>query len=182
MIRSLSEYIVVAVLLLGSVLMFFTSARVAAARAENRSHDNSAFWASCAVILLVFVLVKILNLSAFVGVWLRELTKAFGTYDGRRPIQLVALGAITLMLVLVIAALAASPGLARRHSGLILSILLLGAFGAARFISLHALDAAVGKIFWLKWIAEAALSSFCVISAARALRRLAPDRHRDGGI
>lgn len=168
--RPWPEYILTGAMLVTALLMFRTSAQVTEARKARRTGDSPILWAVSAMIFIAFALVKGLNLLAFVGVWLRELTRADGVYDGRRPIQLLALSVIGMLAFIGIAAMIANRSLAHRHRLLLACIAILGLFGLMRFVSLHDVDAVLREHMWIRPAVElpfTLIAAWCALAAGR---------------
>ena len=157
-LRNPLDYVLIATFAAAALLMFRVSHLVHQARLRKLTQDSSRFWLVLGIMLGLFALVKLGNALAFVGGFLRGVAKSDGLYDEHRAIQLVALGLIGAASFVGIYILFAFRGLIRRHAILLLCLLIIAAFAAARFVSLHEFDASMGHYPWFRFLIELATS------------------------
>jgi hypothetical protein len=148
--RDLTDYLLVASFLVTAAMLFQVSGTVRLARKRKLTHDNPRFWMGLAGVFLVFACVKAANVFAFAGTFMRVAARTEGVYNERRPVQLLALGLISLASFVGVCWLFANRGLAHRHWPLLVCVGLIAAFAAARFVSLHQFDAAMARLPWLR--------------------------------
>ena len=152
--RNLTDYLLAASFLITAAMLFKVSRTVRLARQRNLTHDSSPFWKALGGIFILFACTKAANVFAFAGLFMRAAAHTDGVYNERRPVQLLALGLISLVSFVALCWLFSNRGLARRHWLLLSCVGLIAAFAASRFVSLHELDAAMAQLPYLRSAVE----------------------------
>jgi hypothetical protein len=133
-------------------------------------------WAGLAVVFFLHSQVKLargLGLSIGLGWWLRTLAKQYGLYANRRPFQILASIAVTLIVVaLLVYGLFWIWHYIKRYRLAIGFAALAVGFGIIRFISLHEVDAWNAAMPWIRVVVELIAATGASAVAIARLRQL----------
>ena len=148
--RNLTDYLLAAGFLITAAMLFKVSRTVRLARQQKLTHDSPQFWMVLGGIFILFACTKAANVFAFAGLFMRAAAHTDSVYNERRPVQLLALGFISLSSFVALCWLFSNRGLARHHWLLLACTGLIAAFAASRFVSLHEFDALMAQFPWLR--------------------------------
>lgn len=154
LIRSWPDYLLATSCAITAWLLFRAGHAVRMAHEKGQTRDTPVVWWSLGMLFVLFACVKAANGLSLLGGLMRQAAHAEGIYPERRAIQYVVLGLLGMGAFVGIASLATHRGTARRHRAMLACTGAVAIFAAARFVSLHAVDAWMNHAPWLRPLAE----------------------------